>query len=139
MCVSGWHCEGVFWSLEWKYSSKEDNRWVKGNDSALSFTYSPSSSHSVLAMSCSLQLSTFSTSLLGTHVSGHVTSLTASPIVLHSAGSVFGYEIGLWHVVAVVTFPVSFLKQVVSLVQLVVASQNIGVLDSSRREKNRKQ
>ena len=59
--------------------------------------------------------------------------------VLHSTVSVFGYEIGLWHVVAVMTFPVSFLKQVVSLVQLVVASQNIGVFDANERKKNRKQ
>ena len=60
-------------------------------------------------------------------------------IVLYSTVSVVGYEIGLWHVVAVVTFPVSFLKQVVSLVQLVVASQNIGVFDSNERMKSRKQ
>ena len=55
----------------------------------------------------------------------------------HISGPMFDFEIGLWHVVAVVTFPGSFLKQVVSLVQLIVASKNIGVFDSSERKKRR--
>ncbi|XP_064391599.1 CDP-diacylglycerol--inositol 3-phosphatidyltransferase-like [Halichondria panicea] len=54
--------------------------------------------------------------------------------------TVFGYEVGAWYLVAIVTFPVSFLKQVVSVVQLIVASQNIGVLDAnSRANKEHKQ
>ncbi len=57
-----------------------------------------------------------------------------------STVTVFGYEVGAWHLVAIVTFPVSFLKQVVSVVQLIVASQNIGVLDAnSRANKEHKQ
>ncbi len=52
-----------------------------------------------------------------------------------SAVTLLGYEVGAWHVVAVVTFPISFLKQVVSVVQLIVASRNIGVLDVNKRTK----
>ena len=46
---------------------------------------------------------------------------------------VLGYEVGVWTLMAVLTFPISFLKQCVSVVQLVVACQNIAVLDSSIR------
>ena len=46
---------------------------------------------------------------------------------------VFGYEIGVWTIVAVLSFPISFLKQCVSVVQLVVACQNIGGLDVIKR------
>ena len=52
---------------------------------------------------------------------------------MHCAVTVFGSEVGVWTVVAVVSFPISFLKQCVSVVQLVVACQNIGALDSIQR------
>lgn len=62
----------------------------------------------------------------------------ASLYMLHfTPGYVLGYQIGVWHLVAVATFPLSFLKQVVSLVQLLVACGNIGALDQSRRTKAR--
>ena len=54
----------------------------------------------------------------------------------HTAVTILGYEVGAWHIIATVTFPVSFLKQVVSVIQLVVASGNIGVLDTNKRAKN---
>ena len=53
------------------------------------------------------------------------------------AGPISDFEIGLWHVVAMVTFPGSFTKQVVSVVQLIVASQNMGVFDSNERKKKK--
>jgi len=49
--------------------------------------------------------------------------------------SLFGYDAGVWPIMAVVTFPISFLKQMVSVLQLVVASQNIGGLDAAARSR----
>ena len=51
---------------------------------------------------------------------------------------IFGHVIGFWYVLAIVTFPISFMKQVVSVVQLVAASQNIGALDVISRERKKK-
>lgn len=64
-------------------------------------------------------------------------SNTTQSILLYVAVSVFGYEVGLWYFLAVVTFPVSLLKQAVSLIQLVVACQNIGALDVATRRKQK--
>ena len=50
---------------------------------------------------------------------------------------VLGHSIGLWYILAGVTLPISFLKQVVSAVQLVVACKNLGGLDAVVRERNR--
>ena len=54
-------------------------------------------------------------------------------LCLHYAVSLFGYEVGLWAVLAVVSFPISFLKQCVSVLQLIVACQNIAALDVVQR------
>lgn len=43
--------------------------------------------------------------------------------------NVFGLMFGVWQVLAVVTFPISILKQLVSVIQLIVACKNIGALD----------
>ena len=51
---------------------------------------------------------------------------------------IFGHVIGFWHALAIVTFPISFMKQVVSVIQLVEASQNIGALDVISRERKKK-
>ena len=56
-----------------------------------------------------------------------------SDVSVLCAVTVFGSEVGVWAVMAVVSFPISFLKQCVSVVQLVVACQNIGALDSIQR------
>ena len=49
------------------------------------------------------------------------------------AVSVFGSEVGVWTLLAILSFPISFLKQCVSVVQLIVACQNIGGLDAVER------
>jgi CDP-diacylglycerol--inositol 3-phosphatidyltransferase len=49
---------------------------------------------------------------------------------------IFGYEVGAWMVVALVTFPFQFLKQCIYLLQLIAACQNIAALDSREREHN---
>ena len=45
----------------------------------------------------------------------------------------FGAEVGIWTLLAVICFPISFLKQCVSVVQLVVACQNLGGMDAAER------
>lgn len=57
----------------------------------------------------------------------------------HYAVHLFGYQIGVWYVLAGVTLPISFLKQIVSVVQLVVACKNLGALDAVARAKQRAQ
>ena len=52
---------------------------------------------------------------------------------------VFGYQVGLCVVLAVLTFPISFLKNVVSVIQLVVAVKNIVALDVIERARRREQ
>lgn len=47
----------------------------------------------------------------------------------------FGYEVGCWVLLAIICFPISFLKQVVSVVQMVVAFKNIAALDVVERAK----
>ena len=47
----------------------------------------------------------------------------------HIAVNLFGFEVGMWCILAMVTAPISFLKQVVSVVQLVVACRDLGALD----------
>ena len=42
---------------------------------------------------------------------------------------------GVWQILAVVTFPISMLKQVVSVIQLIVACKNIGALDVVARSR----
>lgn len=54
-------------------------------------------------------------------------------VFLVFAVSVFGYDIGMWTLMALLSFPFSFLKQCVSVVQLIVACQNIGGLDAVQR------
>ena len=49
------------------------------------------------------------------------------------AVSVFGYEIGVWTLLALLSFPLSFLKQCVSVAQLIVACLNIRGLDAVQR------
>lgn len=49
--------------------------------------------------------------------------------------SVFGLTIGLWQMLAVVTFPISMLKQVVSVIQLIDACKDIGALDVVSRSR----
>ncbi len=44
---------------------------------------------------------------------------------------------GLWYVLAFVTAPISFLKQAVSVVQLVVACKNLGSLDAVARARQK--
>ena len=51
------------------------------------------------------------------------------------AVNVFGREVGVWQVLAVVTFPISMLKQVVSVIQLIVACKNLGALDVVARSR----
>ena len=50
--------------------------------------------------------------------------------------SVFGLMVGMWQVLAVVTFPISMLKQVISVIQLVIACKNIGALDAVARARS---
>jgi CDP-diacylglycerol--inositol 3-phosphatidyltransferase len=45
----------------------------------------------------------------------------------------FGAEVGIWTLLALVCSPISFLKQCVSIVQLVVACQNLGGMDAAKR------
>ena len=47
--------------------------------------------------------------------------------------SIVGYKVAVWTLVAITTFPLSFLKQCVSVLQLVVACQNIAALDVMQR------
>ena len=49
------------------------------------------------------------------------------------AVSLFGAEVGVWTLLAWLCFPISFLKQCVSVIQLIVACQNIGGLDIVQR------
>ena len=49
--------------------------------------------------------------------------------------NMFGREVGMWQVLAVVTFPISMLKQVVSVIQLIVACKNLGALDVVARSR----
>lgn len=70
----------------------------------------------------------------------HVSCAQCNPyhplLTLHTLTvSLFGYDTGVWPIMAVVTFPISFLKQMVSVLQLVVASQNIGALDAAARSR----
>ena len=41
----------------------------------------------------------------------------------------------MWQVLALVTFPISMLKQVVSVIQLIVACKNLGALDVVARSR----
>ena len=52
-----------------------------------------------------------------------------------SVVNAFGRMVGVWQVLAVVTFPISMLKQVVSVIQLIVACKNIGALDVVARSR----
>lgn len=53
--------------------------------------------------------------------------------------TVLGYEVGVWYIIAGVSLPISFLKQVVSVVQLVVACKNLGSLDAVARARQKEQ
>lgn len=53
----------------------------------------------------------------------------------HAVPLPFGYEVGCWVLLAIICFPISFLKQVVSVVQMVVAFKNIAALDVVERAK----
>ena len=55
-----------------------------------------------------------------------------------SAVHILGHVIGFWYVLAIVTFPISFMKQVVHIILLVAASRNIGALDVISRERKKK-
>ena len=56
-----------------------------------------------------------------------------SPLL--SPVSLLGYEVGVWGLLAILTFPISFLKQCVSVLQLVVACKNIAALDEVQRSR----
>ena len=47
----------------------------------------------------------------------------------------FNYQRGMWEMVSIACFPIFFLKQVVSVVQLVVAARKIASRDIERRER----
>ena len=55
------------------------------------------------------------------------------------AVTLFGFDFGIWLILAVLCAPISFLKQMVSVIQLVVACQNLGTLDVIARSKQRDQ
>lgn len=67
----------------------------------------------------------------------------AAVYILHfTAGytvTLFGHSIGIWYILAGVSLPISFLKQVVSVVQLVAACRNLGALDVVARARQRDQ
>ena len=47
----------------------------------------------------------------------------------------FGLTIGLWQVLAVVTFPISMLKQAISVIQMIEACKHISALDVVSRSR----
>ena len=52
-------------------------------------------------------------------------------------GTAYNASIGLWWVLAYTTFPIFFLKQLINVVQLVIASQDIVAFDVAERRKAR--
>ena len=90
--------------------------------------------HFVLETSSSLHPSTLFTSHQDGQVFGDL--MVHSPVhsVAHAhVVNFFGYHVGLWYLLAFITLPISFLKQMVSVVQLVVACKNLGGLDAVAR------
>ena len=51
----------------------------------------------------------------------------------------FGFDIEIWLILALLCAPISFLKQMVSVIQLVLACQNLGTLDVIARSRQRYQ
>ena len=51
----------------------------------------------------------------------------------------FGHSFGLTYMLLWITAPICFLKQAVSVVQLVVACRNLAALDAMARSRQRKQ
>ncbi len=47
--------------------------------------------------------------------------------------SFFGYQVGIWIVISILTGPICVLKQLVSVMQLIAACRNLGGLDSVQR------
>ena len=72
----------------------------------------------------------------------HCTSRTPLPSSPPSAVKVFGHSmepIGLMYMLVWITAPICFLKQVVSVIQLVVACRNLAALDVVARSRQREQ
>ena len=45
----------------------------------------------------------------------------------------FGFQLGIYLVMSIILLPISFLKQVVSVIQLVVAAKDIAAFDQLKR------
>lgn len=98
-------------------------------------------SYSALETSSSLLHSTSFISLLDSQVLTYyiINTNAAHFSFLSLLVTLFGHSIGMWYILAGVSLPISFLKQVVSLIQLVVACRNLGALDVVARARQRDQ
>lgn len=45
----------------------------------------------------------------------------------------FGYEVGIWMIVAIVTFPFQFMRQIICILQLSYACKEIAAFDLKQR------
>ena len=59
--------------------------------------------------------------------------------ILSVVVEIFGFQVGSWHIIAALSFPISAMKQIVSVVQMVTAMSELASADVVTRAHQRDQ